>query len=354
MKSRVRTQKMSTPTARTGPRPSPPQRSRPSPPPPPRPSPGIAPSEHLLNLFNERSRFNFPTPNPVLPTVPSSRYTFPYNVETGRGIYRTRRALPATPGSMTLKLQTLPIDLQMNILWNLIDTFLPFMKLDPQLANVYRVPLTVKDVERLAKSQNREEKHTIYDKYITNRRVPHPDIYKLYKFPPKTYFLTEWNPNQTALEKLIDRVKRNVNNFILGSGVSLDQTQIDNLNRNLDELKNPDSFYEFLNAPIPHFSYLTIINPSQINWNFGAVKSPEPSFRRLPGFPGLQSKPGLTILETREWPKLTIDKPTITLLDILISTMSVKSLKEDFLSERLTGIDYYPEQNTLSLQIGNQ
>lgn len=349
------------------------------------------PSPRLLNLYNTRKRFNFPSATENLPPIPRTPPTRPIQSQlrprSGRtlpppprfsprpppqtNVPRSGRTLPPQPGSLSLKLQTLPGQVQLMILSSLINTFLKFMKLNQNVASIYRVPLTQEDIQHLSEAQTNEDKFQIYTQYTRSRNLQSADPYQIYQFPSKDYFSTRWNSqnSQTVLSKLIDAVRKNLTSQIQGN---LYQDQIDAIDLSLIKLENPDEFYKFLNSPIPQFSYLTIVNTVGSNgqfWNLVKPMKPVPGFRNVVerlsdgSFnwqPFLVSQglardkfaqPSLNILETGEVFRFTINKPTITLHDILIGIMSVKFLKEDFSRELLTGFVYDPVKNELALMM---
>ena len=368
--------------------------------------------ERLLQMYNDSlsSRLNrkpiFPI-NPNLPPLPPPRYASTYNVQTGKGLNRTNRALPSTPTpppisksflGLVEKIKRLPRELQLTVLtnfsydqlrhicrtdkyfaslcqnenlwrqmyqkrfsnnllegetWkgkyeteltgpliqsigipNFLNLFVPnfvvFMQLNPGVAKIYKVPLTEDDIEFLESARiTDEETFDVYAQYLKGRVVPSVDPYKLYKFDVKD----KWRQNNSIFDNFADVYDYGVDN--------LDESQLEILDKFLLKLKDPKTLTRFLNSPIPGLQNVTIVNPTGVNWDS----------RSLINIDYRDGTPALNIIETGEDFEYTINKTKITLLDILIGVMSVKSSKEDFWYERLYSMDFNPETNVITLDI---
>lgn len=367
------------------------------------------PNSQLLNKFNARSKLNFPSLNPHLPPPPPPRYSSTYSTETGQGINRSNRPIPST---MLQQIKSLPTELQLNFLsklpfqelsqlcktdkyfsflcedepfwkqhfqnrfstsrpetsWresyiltheaeNILKSFLSilglqdflnlfvpelilYMKLNEKIASKYRVPLSSQDIEDLEATSTPEQISAIYDQYLSERQtLPVPDPYQLYEFRFRSapYLDGRTPPTQSELLKLtIEGIR---------IGVELKNhtaAQMKALNDLLANFKNPKLFMRFLNTPIPGLQNVKIQNQNGVVWDDRSLANT--SYR--------DGTPALNILETGEPFEITIPKPQISLLDILIGIMSVKSSKEDFYYEVFFDVVFDPVQNIIIPQLG--
>lgn len=358
------------------------------------------PNQRLLNLYGSGD-LRFPRPNLALPPPPS-RYQLPYNVRTGQGINRSNRALPPPPRRETPKqpsnlletIKSLPAEVQLEflskfsydklqhicktdkyfaslcedeLLWktlyknrfttysldeswkqsyihehetelvkpiltsiglpNFLNLFVPelikFMVVNAEIADQYRFPLTQGEIEKIEGGY--ETPISIYSRYFNklNFYSTSPDPYKLYAFKLK-------NPlrrRQNILISLDDILEEGY--YILNS----DQMYV--LESLVNKLRDPKNLMKFLHSPIPGLQNVKIHNTQGVNWNPRSL---------IDARSGL---PNLNILETGEEFMYTINKPKISLLDILIGIMSVKPSKENFHDDQLVRVVFDQNQNVI-------
>ena len=108
-------------------------------------------------------------------------------------------------------------------------------------------------------------------------------------------------------------------------------------------LYDPEFLKIFLNAPIPGLARLSIYNAKGINYDYRSLLL------------STDNQLSLNVFETLEYRAYELHSDHITLFDILMTIMQVKSSKLDFAYERVVGVTSFdPIQQVLVLSIEHE
>lgn len=269
-----------------------------------------------------------------------------------------------------------------------ITNLIKCMTIDSQLATQYKFEFSEDEIDDMRANENLVE--TIYKRKMTHTTTP-PDPYKLYILEDYK-FNREDKPNNMIhmfVERQYDKLSESypyqeVRSVQSGSSFSYymldklrgsnsnmytieyDPTSIEDAIKNIpnvslkedferimlvatqfavqiNKLRNHNFLLDFLKTPIPGLYNLTVVN------------SEEPCIDR---FVHNEVNDGtdtpLTIFETGEQFTYKIQSQYISLYDILVGVMSLKSSKEDFYYELISGVESFDlETQTLVLQFAN-
>lgn len=213
-----------------------------------------------------------------------------------------------------------------------IEALISSMTLNREIADKYLVPLDPLDIEIIITEPDKEEVKAVYDDYIEKREeaLDPPNPFELYKF---------------AFEKSAHGMF-----FYHKSNSYLSET----VKKEILKLQDTKRLKSFLDEPIPGLTNLTVSNVFGVNYNCRSLISwtsyPRHERER-------QYDHGLSILETGEDTTVRYESKEITLYDVLVLVMSVKSSKENFIHEYVNGVSTLKEDESsqvLTLSISNR
>lgn len=208
-----------------------------------------------------------------------------------------------------------------NFLHFTLRIFASNMIVFPEVVKKYKVPLTPQEISLIEQGDSKQT-FDIYAQYTQGRQAPNP--FDIYGFIPAAFYDRDLIHNMTELDVILEDLPANPSLFFY---TEFPIENIPKLMELLSRLYDPEFLQRFLNAPIPGLHDLTIINPNGIDYDPQVLFSLDFETQQ----------PALNILETRESPEIMLPAAHITLLEILILIMSIKTSKS-FEIEHVYGI----------------
>lgn len=214
---------------------------------------------------------------------------------------------------------------------NFLDEFLvqliTFMTIVPHEAKHYQIPLLPNMIEIIG-DENPHQIDLMYQSLRNMRSVPPVNPYRLYRLDFDELF------------RDIDMIIENIRISAINNGLIPLENNEQQINL-LNSLRDRNRLWSFLNASIPGLHYTSVHNPRGVLYDNRTLLNLN-----------CHVQPSLNILETGEGFTYKIDKPNISMIDLLHAIMSVKSQKNNFWNEDLYGI-ITDTQQILTLDIGH-